>query len=234
MTAIIVDDERLARLDLTRLLRAHPEITLAGEAKNAAEARALIARSAPDVMFLDVQMPGCDGFSLLEQLEIVPAVIFTTAYDAYALKAFEVSAVDYLVKPIVPSRLAAALAKLAQPPPAASPAASLSPRRIFLRDGERCWLVRQDEIIFLESEGNYTRFYFVAEHALIVNSLQYFEARLQTDLFFRASRRHLLQLGAIERLDAWVNGGLLAQLRGGHKVPISRRQTRELQLRLAL
>jgi len=112
MRALIVDDERLARAELTRLLRAHPEIEIAGEARNAEEALELIARLAPDLLFLDIQMPGMSGFELLERLEQVPQVIFTTAYDQYAIQAFEVCALDYLLKPIAPNRLAAALAKL--------------------------------------------------------------------------------------------------------------------------
>ena len=165
MTALIVDDERLARLELHRLLGAYPEVEIVGEARNAEEALELVPKLAPDVIFLDIQMPGMSGFDLLERLEDVPQVIFTTAYDAYALKAFEVNALDYLLKPIAPARLEAALAKV-----------RIAPRqgrleRVFVRDGDRCWIVRLPDIFLLESEGNYTRVWFGNERPLIRRSL---------------------------------------------------------------
>ena len=115
MKALIIDDERIARQELRRLLAAHPEIEIGGEARTGEEALNLIGRLAPEVLFLDVRMPGMSGFDLLQRLDDVPQVIFTTAYDEYALRAFEVSALDYLVKPVAPARLAAALAKLRPP-----------------------------------------------------------------------------------------------------------------------
>jgi len=231
---MIVDDERLARAELLRLLRAHPEVEVVGEAANAAQAEALLARLRPEVLLLDVAMPGGDGFALLEQLEDVPAVVFTTAYDHFALRAFEVSAVDYLVKPIVPARLAAALAKVAARLAAAPRPALAADRQIFVRDGERCWFVRLRDIALLESEGNYTRLRFGAERPLLLRSLNQLERRLDPELFFRASRRHLVNLEAIEGLDPWVNGGLRARLRGGLEVELSRRQALRFQERLRL
>src|SRR5262249_51728755 len=134
MKALILDDERIARLELRRLLAAHPEVEIIGEAANGDEALALIRKHDPDLLFLDIQMPGMTGFDLLGQLQDVPEIIFTTAYDQHALKAFEVNALDYLLKPIVPSRLTTALQK--------SHARRSRPReQIFLRDGERCWIV---------------------------------------------------------------------------------------------
>jgi DNA-binding LytR/AlgR family response regulator len=125
---LIIDDERLARLELRRLLAAHPEVEIAGEARDGEEALALIAKLAPDVIFLDIQMPGMSGFDLLERLEDLPQVIFTTAYDEYALKAFEVNALDYLLKPVAPARLAAALATRAAPAGTRAPGAGLRAR----------------------------------------------------------------------------------------------------------
>jgi two-component system LytT family response regulator len=112
MKALLIDDERLARVELRRLLASHPEIEIVGEARDVEEALDLIRRLAPDLLFLDIQMPGKTGFDLLESLEELPQVIFTTAYDEYAIKAFEVNALDCLMKPIAPARLASALAKL--------------------------------------------------------------------------------------------------------------------------
>jgi len=136
MKALLIDDERLARLELRRLLAGHPEVEIAGEARGGEEALALIPKLAPDLIFLDIQMPGMSGFDLLERLEELPQVIFTTAYDEYALKAFEVNALDYLLKPVAQNRLAAALARVR---PRTEPARL---EQVFVRDGERCWIVR--------------------------------------------------------------------------------------------
>ena len=228
MTALIVDDERLARLELRRLLAAHPEVEIVGEARNAEEALDLANKLAPDVLFLDIQMPGMSGFDLLERLEDVPQVIFTTAYDAYALKAFEVSALDYLLKPVAPSRLAAAMAKV-----------RMAPRqerleRVFVRDGERCWIVRLPDIFLLESEGNYTRVWFGSERPLIRRSLNTLEEQLDAAVFFRASRKQMINLKWIEKVDIGVSGGLVVTLRGGQTVEMSRRQSARLREAMSL
>jgi two-component system, LytTR family, response regulator len=228
MTALIVDDERLARLELRRLLAAHPEVEIVGEARNAEEALELTHKLAPDVLFLDIQMPGMTGFDLLERLEDVPQVIFTTAYDAYALKAFEVNALDYLLKPVAPARLAAALAKV-----------RMAPRqdrleRVFVRDGDRCWIVRLPDIFLLESEGNYTRVWFANERPLIRRSLNTLEEQLDAAVFFRASRKQMINLKWIEKVDIGVSGGLVVTLRGGVTVEMSRRQSARLREAMSL
>jgi two-component system, LytTR family, response regulator len=237
MRALLIDDERLARVELRRLLKNHPEVEIIGEAQNAEDALQQIRRLEPDVLFLDIQMPGRNGFQLLEELDEVPAVIFTTAHDEFALKAFEVSALDYLVKPIVPARLAAAIARLsaraAPTPSVAEPRASM-PRQIFVREGDRCWFVPLKEIILLESEGNYTRLFFGPNRPLLLRSLNYLEAHLDPDIFFRASRKHIVNVAAIEAMDPWINGGFRLGLRGGHEVEMSRRQARKFQERTQL
>ena len=228
MKALIIDDERLARLELRRLLAAHPEVEIAGEARSGEEALQLIAELDLDLLFLDIQMPGMTGFELLERLEDLPAVIFTTAYDEYAIKAFEVNAMDYLLKPIVPARLAAALARM-------RPRAGRSRlEQVFVRDGERCWIVRLNEIYLLESEGNYTRLYFGTEKPLIRRSLNSLEEQLDPAIFFRAGRKEILNLKWIERVDIAVSGGLLVRLRGGRSVEMSRRQSARLKEVLSL
>ncbi|HLJ90494.1 MAG TPA: LytTR family DNA-binding domain-containing protein [Candidatus Angelobacter sp.] len=228
MRALLVDDERLARAGLRRLLEAHEDVMIVGEAVNADEAAEQIRRLQPDVLFLDVEMPGRSGLELLEEIEDLPAVIFTTAYQEYAVRAFEVSAVDYLLKPIVAERLATALEKLRK----ASKTKDLGigrDQRVFLRDGERCWIIGLEEIRMLESEGNYTRVYFAENRPLIYKSLNALEARLDPAVFFRASRSHIVNLRDIESLAPQPDGGLIATLTGGLKIGISRRQSRKLR-----
>lgn len=226
MTALIVDDERLARAELRRLLAAHPEVEIAGEARDAAEAAEMAARLRPELLFLDVQMPGRDGFEFLETLDDVPLVIFTTAYDEYALRAFEVSAVDYLLKPVRAERLAAALERVRQ---RGAGAAAAPKDRIFVKDGERCWFVRLGEIALLESEGNYTRLYFGPHRPLVARSLNYLEERLDGAEFFRASRKHILNLKRIAAIDPWPSGGFLVKLDNGCEVEMSRRQAQRFK-----
>ena len=228
MKAVIIDDERLARTELRRLLAAHPEIEIGGEACNGDEALALIAQTSPDLLLLDVQMPGLTGFDVLERLDEVPQVIFTTAYDAYAIKAFEVNALDYLMKPISPARLAAALAKVR---PRSAPARL---ERVFVRDGDRCWIVAVPDIFLLESEGNYTRVNFNGQRPLIRRSLNALEAQLDPVLFFRANRQEILNLKWIDKVDLGVAGGLSVTLRGGRAVEMSRRQSGRLREILSL
>jgi two-component system LytT family response regulator len=228
MRALIVDDERLARVELTRLLAAHPEVEIAGEARNGEEALEQIRKLAPDLVFLDIQMPGMTGFEVLEQIDDVPPVIFTTAYDQYAIQAFEVSALDYLLKPVAPARLAAALAKVRPRPDRGRI------DQVFVRDGDRCWIVRMAEIFLLESEGNYTRVYFGGERPLIRRSLNALEEQLDPGMFFRAGRKEMINLKWVDRVDLAVSGGLVVTLRGGRAVEMSRRQSARLREILAL
>jgi len=228
MRALIIDDERLARAELGRLLALHPEIEIAGEARNGEEALELIARLAPDLLFLDIQMPGMTGFELLERLDDMPQVIFTTAYDQYAIHAFEINALDYLLKPIAPDRLAAALSRL-RPRPERSRL-----EQVFVRDGDRCWIVRLPDIFLLESEGNYTRLHFGSERPLIRRSLSALEEQLDPNLFFRAGRKEIINLKWIDKVDIGVSGGLTVTLRGGVTVDMSRRQSIRLREILSL
>jgi two-component system, LytTR family, response regulator len=240
MKALLIDDERLARAELRRLLGAHPEIEIVGEAPNAAQAEEKISALRPDLIFLDVQMPGRTGFELLADLPKAPRIIFTTAYDQYALKAFDFGALDYLLKPIEPARLAQALARLRTEvetvAPASSPAGLLgADDQVFLKDGDRCWLVRLSDIRLLESEGNYARVYFDENRPLIPRTLQALEARLDPALFFRVSRQHIINLRAVRKIEPWFDGGLALWL-GEHdpQIKVARRRAQELRERLSL
>ncbi|MEO6969733.1 MAG: LytTR family DNA-binding domain-containing protein [Chthoniobacterales bacterium] len=240
MKALLIDDERLARSELRRLLRAHPEIEIVGEAANAAQAEEKIAALQPDLIFLDIQMPGRTGFELLAELADAPRVIFTTAYDQYALKAFDFAALDYLLKPIEPARLARALARLEndetqEPLSDAGPALLHESDQVFLKDGDRCWLVRVSDIRLLESEGNYARVYFAENRPLIPRSLQTLEARLDPQHFLRVSRQHIINLRYVRKVEPWFDGGLLLRLgENDPEIKVARRRAQELRERLSL
>ncbi len=240
MKALIIDDERLARNELRRLLAVHADITVGGEAVDVPDALEKIAALRPDLLFLDVQMPGADGFSLLEQLEPpLPAVIFTTAYDEFAVKAFEFNALDYLLKPVDPNRLIAALEKLRGRGAAGGPDIAPSHRltledKVFVREGERCWFVPVKNIRLLESEGNYTRLHFDDQKPQLFRSLTAMEERLDSRHFFRANRKQVINLAWVEGIEPWFSGGLLVKLKGGLKVELSRRQAQEFRERMSL
>lgn len=230
---LIIDDERLARNELRKLLAAHPEIEIVGEASNAEEGIEKIESLNPDLIFLDIQMPGKTGFDMLAELDRTPQVIFTTAYDDYALKAFEVNAIDYLLKPIDPNRLADALNRasagengLASTESVLNTNKSLLTEtdQVFVKDGERCWFVKLSDIRLFESVGNYARVYFGANKPLILKSLNSLEERLDEKTFFRANRKHIVNLRMIEKVEPYFNGGLLLEIKGGEKVEVSRRQ----------
>jgi two-component system LytT family response regulator len=173
-------------------------------------------------------MPGISGFELLERIDDLPNVIFTTAYDQHAVRAFEVNALDYLLKPISAQRLNEALSRLT----AKRPTTRLS--QIFVRDGERCWIVRVSDIFLLESEGNYTRLFFGAEHPLIRRSLNVIEQQLDPQAFFRANRRQILNLNRVESTFVGVDGSLALRLSGGREIELSRRRSEELRAQLSL
>ncbi|MEO6948810.1 MAG: response regulator [Ginsengibacter sp.] len=226
---VIIDDERLARSELKRLLAEFPDVEVIGEAANANEGIQKIETLNPDLIFLDIQMPGKTGFEMLTELDKAPSVIFVTAYDEFALKAFEVSALDYLMKPVEPKRLADALAKVRQKEE--EELLSFNRRgllsendQVFVKDGERCWFVKLSEVRLFESVGNYAKVFFGSHKPLILKSLNSLEEKLDDKVFFRANRKHIINLRMIEKIEPYFNGGLLIDLIGGEKIEVSRRQ----------
>lgn len=225
---ILVDDERLARNELRKILADFPEIEIIDEAVNVQDAIEKIEELRPQLIFLDIQMPGNKtGFDLLEVLEYLPKVVFTTAYDEYALKAFDFNALDYLLKPIETKRLAEAIHKVKkQLEQDAQIARNVlgSGDQVFVKDGERCWFVKLGEVRLFESAGNYAKVYFGTNKPLILKSLNALEERLDPKLFFRANRKHIINLQMITKIDTQYNGGLKVTLQGGEEIEISRRQ----------
>lgn len=241
MNVLIVDDTRLARNELKTLLDAHADITVVGEADDVPSARDAVQSTAPDLLLLDVQLPSGTGFDLLELLDPLPMVIFTTAYDEYAVRAFQSNALDYLVKPVVPERLADALqrarerhARSADQRDMAAATPLGADDTVFLRDGERCWFVALHDISHIVVDGNYVKVWFNGERAMLARSLSALEARLDPTLFFRANRNSLVNLRHIRSIDPWVNDGYQLTLSDGSQLEVSRRQARDLRERLSL
>ena len=232
---LIIDDERLAREELKSILKDYVEINVIDEAQNGDEGIEKIKSLKPDLIFLDISMPGMTGFEMLKQLEEIPHVIFVTAYDEYAVKAFEIDALDYILKPIDTERLNEALDKLKtkdehdfesheQPIEDRKDRQLSIEDRVFIKDGERCYFVKLADVRMLESDGNYVKVYFGTSRPLILRSLNSFEERLDPEFFFRANRKFIINLEWVERIENWFNGGLQVALKDGEKVEISRRQ----------
>lgn len=240
MKALIVDDERLARKELMKLLEEHPSIEIVGEAMNAEEAMTMVNELNPDLLFLDIQMPGKTGFQLLEELDSVPYVVFTTAYDEFALKAFEVNALDYLLKPIQAERLAEAVSKIQEKEKSRAVAVQRGDKKlglndqVFVKDGDRCWFVGLNNVRMFESDGNYIKVYFDNNRPMIHKSLNALDEKLDERAFFRASRKHIINLSWVEGIEQWFNGGLMVKLRGGDKVEVSRRQAAKFKDMMSL
>jgi len=227
MKALIIDDTRLARQELKFLLERKPEIEILGEAENADEAIEKISELKPDLLFLDIQMPGKDGFELLESLDEVPNVIFTTAYSEFAMKAFEYNALDYLKKPITEERLEKALEKVEIKNITKSSGKKVlsEDSQVFVKDGEKCWFVNLGDVRIFEIWDNYTRIYFKEQKPMIPKTLQYMETRLDPDVFFRANRQQIINLKWVDKIEPWFSGTIRLYLKDGTEVEVSRRQT---------
>jgi len=240
--SIVIDDERLAREELKSVLSDFTEINVIGEAQNGDEGIELIQKMQPDLIFLDVNMPGMSGFEMLKKLDNIPHVIFITAYDAYALKAFDVIALDYILKPIDPDRLSEAIDKLKEKEEADFESEEdvkverkdrlLSTKdRVFIKDGERCYFVTLSDVRMLESDGNYVKVYFGKNRPLILRSLNSFESRLDPEEFFRANRKFIINLNWVHSIENWFNVGLRVEL--NHEID-GKRETVDISRRQAI
>lgn len=232
MKALVVDDSRLARNELKRLLKEFDRVQVIGEAANAMEAKEKIEADKPDLVFLDIQMPGKNGFELLEDLEYIPDVIFVTAYDGYAIKAFEYNALDYLQKPVQKDRLAGAVSKIAERREKMSENEDdrmTDKDQVFVKDGENCWFVQLANVRLLEVDGNYTKLYFDDHKPMIPRTLNYLESRLDPKHFFRANRQQIINLKWVERIEPWFSGSIKIYMKGGNEVDVSRRQTQRFK-----
>ncbi len=241
MRVLLIDDEPRARRELQRVLSAHADVEVVGEAEDVPSALTALQRVQPDLLFLDVQMPGENGFDLLAKLDHVPAVIFCTAFDQHAVRAFEVNALDYILKPVDPRRIAEALDRVrsslettVKPPNKPESTRLQRQHRVFVRDGERCWFVRIAEVEAFESVGNYAKLYLPEARPIILRSLNVLEDRLDPELFFRASRQFIINLEAIATVEPWFGDSLRVVLKSGLAVELSRRQAAAFRERLSL
>ena len=226
MKALLVDDEPLARRELRRLLAEFAWLDICGEADNIDSAASQIEALNPDLLFLDIKMPGGSGFDLLEQLDTVPQVIFTTAYDQHAVQAFDVNALDYLLKPVEPERLASALAKVQRHQERKVKPHEDPLKQLFIKDGQDCWFVPINEVSLFTVEGNYVRLSWGNRRPLLGRPLAALEQRLDPAVYFRANRRQIVNLEWVESIEQGVNGRLHLQLRDGPEIEVSRRQAR--------
>ena len=222
----------MARNELKELIKGYSQIEIIGEAENVDDGFKLINENNPDLLFLDINMPEKDGFQLLEMLDEVPITIFTTAFDEYAIKSFEYNALDYLLKPISPKRFSAAIEKVEEKlAKDKNEVATENYQRltgnsqIFIKDGEKCWLIKVGDISHFEIVGNYTRVFFQDEKPMLYKSLNQVEEKLPEKYFFRANRQQIINTNFIANVVPWFNGKLKLTMANGEEVEVSRRQS---------
>lgn len=235
MNILIVDDSRLARKELVDLLSEVPNTHVIAEAADVNSAVAAINTHKPDLVLLDIHLPDGDGFDVLEKAQLTPNIIFTTAYEQHALRAFEFNALDYLLKPVTRDRLEAAIqrAQIQSPVPDSTPLNIKSRSdQIFVRDGERCHFIRLSDLRLISVEGNYVRLFFLDTKAILARSLNYIEERLDPNVFFRANRQQIVNMDYVAKIEPWLNEGLLIKMTDKTEVEVSRRQAKELKQRL--
>ncbi|MBK8187418.1 MAG: response regulator [Cellvibrio sp.] len=244
MKVVVVEDSRIAREGLIEMLKEFPELEVVGDAEHPVPALELIRDKRPDVIFLDIHMPGETGFDLLEKLDYEPRIIFTTAYSEYAIKSFDYHTIDYLLKPISQERLALAVAKLKTNSNSNEVSGELKPKldmnhKIFIKDDDKCHLVTLESILYFESCKNHVRLFFNQgafnqggvdqQSAFIKKSLTQVEERLPTKFFFRANRQYIVNLQAISSIEEDIKDGYLVTMSNGKTIDISRRQALDLK-----
>lgn len=223
---ILVDDEPLAVAELQSMLNNHEEIKVIAVSYEATDAIEKINRLQPQLLFLDIQMANKNGFDILEDLNNAPEIIFATAYDEFAIKAFDANALDYILKPINPIRLAEAISRMSKKFDGNKPTEKLAmSKRIFIKDGEQCFFVHLSEISFIESVGNYARIHFNDKKPLLHKSLNYLEEKLPSDFFFRASRQHMFNISFVKNIIPYFSNTLQIELQDGIKLDLSQRQS---------
>ena len=232
-TVFIIDDERLAREELKMLLQAIEMVELIGEASSGEEAKRLLPSLEPDILLVDINMPGMNGIEFVKGLNNPPYVIFVSAHEDHAISAFSVGAFDYLLKPINPNRLMESFNRILQDEQDDWDNAKEQPLekkkltitdKVYIRDGEKSWFVSLTDIRLFESDGNYVKVHFHQNKPMLLRSLNSFQELLDPHFFFRANRKHIVNIEWISSVETWFNGGLMVELKTGEKIEISRRQ----------
>jgi two-component system LytT family response regulator len=232
-TVFIIDDERLAREELKMLLQAIEMVELIGEASSGEEAKRLLPSLEPDILLVDINMPGMNGIEFVKGLNNPPYVIFVSAHEDHAISAFSVGAFDYLLKPINPNRLMESFNRILQDEQDDWDSAKEQPLekkkltitdKVYIRDGEKSWFVPLTDIRLFESDGNYVKVHFHQNKPMLLRSLNSFQELLDPHFFFRANRKHIVNIEWISSVETWFNGGLMVELKTGEKIEISRRQ----------
>ena len=230
---LVVEDSRLARKEIIQIIKDIDVFETIYEAENGEDAKVMLEKYNPDVLFLDIHLPGMNGFEFLESLDQIPKVIFTTAYDEYAIKSFDYNAIDYVLKPIKKERLEKAIAKLGLEK-TKTKRSDFPVQQVFVRDGEKCWFVKMNDIRIFESVGNYSKIYFEDNKPMIQRSLNYLEEVLDEKTFFRVNRQQIINLNYIEKLDTWFNGKLKITLKTGEEIEVSRRRSNQIKQMFSL
>jgi two-component system LytT family response regulator len=232
LNAIIIDDERMARQELLRLLKKHPHINIVAQAENIDQGYDAIEQHQPDIIFLDIEMPGGTGLTLAKKLKGEIPIVFCTAYDEFAVDAFALNAIDYLVKPIVPERLAETINKFSEREVVFEETLLNDDFKLMVKFGDHMKIIRLGDISRFESIGNHAAIYTSQGKSYLHSSLNKIEARLDTNTYFRASRVDILRIDSIEKLEQTVNYGLIAKMTDNMEVEISRRQASKLKAQL--
>ncbi len=223
---ILIDDEPLAIAELQSMLSTYSEIDIVSVSNDAQDGIQKIQQFNPQLLFLDINMPGKNGFDLLGELGTAPEVIFVTAYDQFAIKAFEVNALDYILKPVNPERLKEAVTKVIRKLNQAEGEKALDiNKRIFIKDGEQCFFVPIHQIFYIESVGNYVRLYFRDKKAMLHRSLNYLEEKLPGEHFFRTSRQEIINVNFIKNIVPYFSNTLQVEMESGTKIDLSQRQS---------
>lgn len=235
MRAFIVDDEAPARRIIRTYLEDFPDVSVVGEAADGLSALELVPALRPDLLFLDIQMPGADGFEVLEKLGEqgpLPGIVFSTAYDQHAVRAFEVRAIDYLLKPFDRVRFREAVRRVLETVPRGRSRASSAPQRILVREGAATIPVALDEVVWIEAAGDYAKVHVDGRAHLATRPLGHLAEELDPASFLRVHRSAVIRVEAIARVRSDGSGGLFATMADGAEVRVSRKHARELRARM--
>ncbi|HEX8038578.1 MAG TPA: response regulator [Chryseosolibacter sp.] len=240
--AVLIDDEPLARSIVAEYLKSYPEIKIVQECNDGFEGLKAIGHHKPDLVFLDIQMPKINGFEMLELIEEPPAVIFTTAFDEYAIKAFEAHAIDYLLKPFSKERFDKALGKWLQQHRSAEPPARLpqdlrqpeEAHRIVVKEGSNIRILPVSEVVYLEAYDDYVKIFTVKEMFLKKKTMNYYEQSLDPLQFIRVHRSYIIRLSSITRIEPLEKDTHVALLKTGVRIPLSKTGYNKLKLALGL